>query len=194
MADKEKMPADQSQGGVHLHRTKNNQNAKAVSVALLQARVADGIDMALITKQAHWNLKGPQFIGVHLMLDTFREQQDEFVDTMAERIVQLGGTAFGTAQEVDKRTKLAPYPIDIYQVSDHVHALIDRYAEVANAIRANIDEVDEAGDAGHRRHLHRGVARHRQAVVVSRGAYPGAVGQRDVHHGQVGLRPTLPRA
>ena len=108
--------------------------------------MADGIDMSLITKQAHWNLKGPQFIGVHLMLDTFREQQDEYVDTMAERIIQLGGTVFGTVQQVDKRSKLEAYPVDIYQVSDHIHALIDRYAAVANAIRANIDEVDEAGD------------------------------------------------
>ena len=142
-----KMPADQTTGGVHMHRTKNNQNAKAVSVELLQARLADGIDMALITKQAHWNLKGPQFIGVHLMLDNFRKEQDEYVDMMAERITQLGGTARGTVQEVGKKTALTPYPVDIYQVSDHVHALIDRYAAVANAIRSNIDEVDEAGDA-----------------------------------------------
>ncbi len=146
MAKEQAMPAEQSQGGVHLHRTKNNQNAKAVSVELLQARVADAIDMSLITKQAHWNLKGPQFIGVHLMLDKFREEQDEYVDTMAERIIQLGGTVFGTVQQVDKRTKLDAYPVDIYQVSDHVHALIDRFAAVANAVRANIDEVDEAGD------------------------------------------------
>jgi starvation-inducible DNA-binding protein len=144
---KEKMPADQTQGGVHLHRTKNNQNAKAVAIELLQARLADAIDMGLTTKQAHWNLKGPQFIGVHMMLDTFRSEQDEFVDTMAERITQLGGTALGTLQEVAKKTTLPPYPVDIYQVSDHIHALIDRYALVANAVRAAIDEVDEAGDA-----------------------------------------------
>ncbi len=137
---------EQTKNGVHLHRTRNSQNAKGVAVALLQARVADAIDMALITKQAHWNLKGPQFIGVHLMLDTFRKEQDEFVDTMAERITQLGGTALGTTQEVAKMTKLPPYPVDIYQVSDHIHALIERYALVANAIRDNIDEVDEAGD------------------------------------------------
>ena len=137
---------EQTTGGVHLHPTRNNQNAKGVAVALLQARLADAIDMALITKQAHWNLKGPQFIGVHLMLDTFREEQDEFVDTMAERITQLGGTARGTTQEVASTTKLPAYPLDIYQVSDHIHALIERYALVANAIRANIDEVDEAGD------------------------------------------------
>ena len=137
---------DQVQGGVHLHKTRNSQNSKGVSMELLQARVADAIDMSLITKQAHWNLKGPQFIGVHLMLDNFRKEQDEYVDTMAERIVQLGGTVRGTVQEVAARTKLASYPIDIYQVSDHIHALIDRYATVANAVRESIDEADEAGD------------------------------------------------
>ncbi len=146
-ASRQKMPSDQTEGGVHMHHTKNNQNAKAVSIELLQARLADAIDMALITKQAHWNLKGPQFIGVHLMLDKFRDEQDEYVDMMAERITQLGGTARGTVQEVGKKTALKPYPVDIYQVSDHIHALIDRYATVANAIRDNIDEVDEAGDA-----------------------------------------------
>jgi len=139
--------SDQTKGGVHLHKTRNSQNSKGVAMELLQARVADAIDMALITKQAHWNLKGPQFIGVHLMLDTFRTEQDEYVDTMAERIIQLGGTVRGTVQEVGARTKLQSYPVDIYQVSDHIHALIERYATFANAIRDNIGEVDEAGDA-----------------------------------------------
>ena len=147
MASKDRMPAEQTQEGARLHRTKNNQNGRGVSVALLEKRISDGIDMALITKQAHWNLKGPQFIGVHLMLDTFREAQDEWVDMMAERITQLGGTAFGTVQEVAQRTALEPYPVNIYQVSDHIHALIDRYATVANALRSSIDEADEAGDA-----------------------------------------------
>ncbi len=125
----------------------NDQTAKGVAIELLQARMADAIDIALITRQAHWNLKGPQFIGIHLMLYNFREQQDEYVDTLAERITQLGGTARGTVQAVAKTTRLAPYPTDIYQVGDHIHALIERYAAFANAIRHNIDEVDEAGDA-----------------------------------------------
>jgi starvation-inducible DNA-binding protein len=46
------------------HSTRNNldSNAKTVAMQLLNARLADGIDLALATKQAHWNLKGPQFI------------------------------------------------------------------------------------------------------------------------------------
>jgi starvation-inducible DNA-binding protein len=131
------------------HKTRNNldSNAKAVAMALLNARVADSIDLALITKQAHWNLKGRQFIGIHEMLDGFRTQIDDFTDTMAERVVQLGGTALGTSQVVVKATGLKPYPTDIYAVEDHLHALIEAYGNVANAIRTSIAEADEAGDA-----------------------------------------------
>jgi starvation-inducible DNA-binding protein len=118
-----------------------------VSIALLNARVADAIDLALLTKQAHWNIKGPQFIALHEMIDGFRTEIDGHVDTMAERVVQLGGTALGTTQAVAKATALAPYPTDIYRTSDHLAALIERYAKVANAVRAGIDETGGAGDA-----------------------------------------------
>ena len=136
--------------GARLHKTNNDtqNNAKAVAMEVLQARLADGIDLALATKQAHWNLKGPQFIGVHLMLDKFRTEQDEYNDMMAERITQLGGTARGTVQEVSRETSLEAYPTDIYAVADHVKALIERMALYANAVRKNIDDTDEAGDAG----------------------------------------------
>jgi len=110
------------------HQTENDlkSNAKSVAIQLLNARVADCIDLALVTKQAHWNLKGRQFIGVHEMLDGFRTRVDGFVDTMAERVAQLGGTALGTTQTTVRATTLAPYPLDIYAIRDHLHALIDR--------------------------------------------------------------------
>jgi starvation-inducible DNA-binding protein len=132
-----------------MHKTKNDlkSNAKTVAIELLNARVADGIDLALITKQAHWNLKGPQFIAVHEMLDGFRTELDDFVDTMAERVVQLGGTALGTSQVVVKASSLPAYPTDIYAISDHLAALIDRYGAFANSVRENIDQSSEAGDA-----------------------------------------------
>lgn len=130
-------------------KTKNDvpTNAKAVAIELLNARVADGIDLALVTKQAHWNLRGPQFVAVHEMLDGFRTEIDDHVDTMAERVVQLGGTALGTTQTVAKATKLAPYPTDIHAIKDHLAELIERYGQLANAIRGNIDQAAEAGDA-----------------------------------------------
>jgi starvation-inducible DNA-binding protein len=130
------------------YQTKNDlsSNTKNVAIDILNTRLADAIDLALLTKQAHWNLKGPQFIAVHEMIDQFRTELDGHVDTMAERIVQLGGTALGTLQAVAKATSLAPYPTDIAKVEDHLAALIERYAKVANATRAAIDQADEAGD------------------------------------------------
>lgn len=132
-----------------LHETKNDlsANTKKVVVTMLNKRLAEAIDLALLTKQAHWNIKGPQFIAVHEMIDGFRTEIDGHIDTVAERIVQLGGTALGTTQAVAKASPLAPYPTDIYQTKDHLRELIERYAKVANAARAAIDEADEAGDA-----------------------------------------------
>lgn len=122
-------------------------NTKAVSINVLNARLADAIDLALLTKQAHWNIKGPNFIALHEMIDGFRTELDDHVDTIAERVVQHGGTALGTTQAVAQATTLAAYPTDIHASKDHLAALIERYGQVANSVRAAIDATAEAGDA-----------------------------------------------
>jgi len=131
------------------HPTRNNldEKTRAASVELLNARLADGIDLALATKQAHWNLRGPQFIAIHELLDTFRAELDAGNDLIAERVAQLGGVALGTTQIVVDATTVAPYPVDIFAVEDHLNALIERYGAVANAIREAIDASEKAGDA-----------------------------------------------
>ncbi|MCT6836876.1 MULTISPECIES: DNA starvation/stationary phase protection protein Dps [Bombella] len=133
---------------IHHFHTSNNtpDNTKSVSIETLNARLADLIDLALVTKQAHWNLKGTNFIGVHEMLDGFRGGLDGFIDTAAERAVQLGGVALGTVQTVHDHTNCAPYPTNIFTVLDHIKALAERYGVVANKIREAIKTTAEAGD------------------------------------------------
>lgn len=130
------------------HSTRNNldEQTRAASVQLLNARLADGIDLALAIKQAHWNMRGPQFISIHMLMDTFRDEVDAGNDLMAERAAQLGGTVLGTTQAVASGTSVKPYPVDIFAIEDHLTALIERFGTVANAIREAIDTVDEAGD------------------------------------------------
>lgn len=149
-ADEGKPLAKASESGktVKSSRIDLASNARTKVVGILNERLADGIDLALATKQAHWNLKGPGFIGVHLMLDGFRRDLDGHVDTVAERIAQLGGIALGTVQTTARGTSLSPYPTDIVTVPDHLGALIERYAATANAVREAIDATDETGDAG----------------------------------------------
>lgn len=122
-------------------------NVKSAMIDQLNGHLAEGIDLALLTKQAHWNIKGPGFIAVHEMLDGFRTELDIHVDTVAERVVQLGGIALGTVQAVASATPLKKYPTDMVKIDDHLAALIDRYAAVAKSTRAGIDSADDAGDA-----------------------------------------------
>ncbi len=132
-----------------MHKTLNNlpSNAKKAAISLLNDRLADVLDLKLITKQAHWNVKGPNFIALHEMFDGFAALLDGHADTIAERVAALGGTALGTTQVIAKSTKLEAYPTDISAGLDHVTALAARYGALANLVRKNIDEVDEAGEA-----------------------------------------------
>ncbi len=128
-----------------LHPTLNNEGKKHESIAVLNQMLVDFLDLALVTKQAHWNMRGSNFIGVHEMLDPFNEKLLDYADQLAERAVQLGGTAYGTPETIIETTTLQPYPLTISSTQDHLKELRDRYAHVANAVRSAIDE--EKADA-----------------------------------------------
>lgn len=136
-------------GSAKLRATRNDlgANAREVSVGVLNAALADTMDLTNAVRMAHWTVRGAQFASLHAMFETFYDQLEGITDEIAERIVQLGGTPDGTSQVIVAKSRLAPYPAGLRDGMDHVKALTDRYAVLAKAVREGIGATDEAGDA-----------------------------------------------
>ena len=124
------------------------ENARKDMVGVLNARLADTIALTNAVKQAHWNLKGRGFIGVHELLDDVADHLRDSADLMAERAAILGGLAQGTVEVAAKASGLEPYPTDITEIDDHIAALVDRFGAYSTNLREAIEAADEAGDEG----------------------------------------------
>jgi starvation-inducible DNA-binding protein len=133
-----------------MYPTRNDlpESARTRIIELLNARLADAIDLQTQMKQAHWNVKGPTFIALHELFDKVNEEVEDYVDLIAERAVQLGGVALGTARSVARRSQQKEYPLDISSGRDHVEAVSTALALFGKAVRAAIDASDGLHDAG----------------------------------------------
>lgn len=134
---------------IQLNATKHGLDAETrqSAVELLNARLADVIDLELQAKQAHWNVKGPNFIGLHELFDQVAAAAAKYKDEIAERAVVLGGVAVGTAHAVVERTTLAPYPVEAQDWHSHVECLSAALAKFGTALRQAIEDADELEDA-----------------------------------------------
>jgi len=115
-------------------------------IELLNQRLADCIDLQTQCKQAHWNVKGPSFIALHKLFDEINEEVEGYVDLLAERVVQLGGIAEGTARVVAQRSSLLNYPLTLSSGEDHVAALSDALARFGRTARLGIAEMNDLKD------------------------------------------------
>ncbi len=122
-------------------------SVRAEVAPLLNQRLADCIDLQTQCKQAHWNVKGPNFIALHKLFDEINEEVEEYIDLIAERIVQLGGVAAGTVGVVAQNTTLPPYPLTLSAGEDHVGALGIALSTFGRSVRLGIDELQDLGDA-----------------------------------------------
>ncbi len=116
-------------------------------IVILNERLSDAIDLQSQVKQAHWNVKGPNFIALHELFDKISDAALEHIDDIAERITSLGGTAEGTVAVAAKRSKLKNYPLSITAGKDHLFYLSTQLSVFGKAVRSGIDETGELGDA-----------------------------------------------
>jgi len=133
----------------NLCRTKNDlpERVRAEIVPLLNQRLADATDLQSQCKQAHWNVKGDNFIALHELFDKINEDVEDYVDLIAERCVQLGGTAEGTVRTVAKRSLLSEYSAPSANWKDHVEALSHALATFGEFARKGIESANTLNDA-----------------------------------------------
>ena len=131
-----------------MHKTMNpiSENIRGAMVELLQAHLGTAIDITYQTKQAHWNVKGMNFIAVHELFDELHDLTENYVDEIAERLTAMGGQAHGTVQSAVQNSILDAYPIDLVKSEDHLRRLTESYAKWSAAVAKGIDEASEAGD------------------------------------------------
>ena len=116
-------------------------------ITILNDQLVEMQALQMAVKQAHWNLKGDGFIGVHELLDGVSARLLTGIDTIAERAVILGGYARGTLEAAADKAKMTAYPVELTDLNDHVKELKDRFLSVGASIRQAATDAAEAGDA-----------------------------------------------
>ncbi|HMO80643.1 MAG TPA: DNA starvation/stationary phase protection protein Dps [Pyrinomonadaceae bacterium] len=134
---------------MELHETKIDlgKDEREKLVEILNRSLADAMDLKSQAKQAHWNVKGSNFIALHELFDQVAIQVETHVDDIAERVTSLGGTAMGTVRIAAERSSLSQYPLEISDGTAHVDALSTALADFGRKVRKCIDETDKLGDA-----------------------------------------------
>jgi starvation-inducible DNA-binding protein len=122
------------------------ENVRTDMIAMLNQQLADTFDLMSMTKQAHWNVKGPEFMQLHELYDMLAEGLIPHIDSIAERVNILGGVALGTVRMAAASSRLPEFTGEPFNGKEQVVEVVKRYAQVAASTRAGIDAADEAGD------------------------------------------------
>ncbi len=134
--------------GLFSTRNDLNPQSRQKIIALLNQQLADTFDLFSQTKQAHWNVKGLNAFSLHELFDKLAGQLVEDIDMVAERATALGGVAMGTARQSAAGSRLTEFPVDATTGTQHLEALVVRYAALAATTRSAIDAATQLNDAG----------------------------------------------
>jgi len=133
---------------IRMIQTKNDLPSKTrrQMAELLNARLADVLDLYTHAKQAHWNVRGARFLSLHELFDKVAEMAESHADDIAERSAQLGGEVYGTLRAGATATSLREYPLNIATGDEHIEALASSLAAFGKNVRQAIDTAEKADD------------------------------------------------
>jgi starvation-inducible DNA-binding protein len=110
---------------------------------LLQKQLSTYNDLHLTLKHVHWNVVGPNFIGVHEMIDPQVDLVRGYADEVAERIAALGVSPQGTPGAIIKDRTWDDYSVGRDTVLSHLAALDLVYTGINEDTRKAIDRLDD---------------------------------------------------
>lgn len=114
--------------------------------AILQQHLVDGVDLFTQLKQASWNVKGPDTVPLRRLFRAVAKSVQRACDSVATRIVALGGRAEATARITALRSTIIEFPSDVEQGLVYVAAVAARVSLFGKGIRASIARVANCGD------------------------------------------------
>lgn len=112
----------------------------------LNVNMAVAFDLYSQVKQAHWNVVGPNFIAVHLLLDEQAAMLTKQVDTYAERLRAVGGVPGGTIRQASRTSTLPDLEARDLPVLEAIEALVHRFEMYSESVHAAAEQSGDTGD------------------------------------------------
>lgn len=123
-----------------------DETSKFELVDLVSQSLADTLDLAYQTKQAHWNVKGPHLNGMHILFDQLYTQLGCIADDLTQRALACGGQTLATIRAAGTVSQLLGYPLDTLPGMATVNALVERYGDYTSRIRQAFRMARKLGD------------------------------------------------
>ena len=123
-------------------------NARQQSVQILNQILADTMTLRDMYKKHHWQMSGATFYQLHLLLDKHYDEQAELVDTIAERIMALGGISIAMAPDVAEMTRIPRPPKGREDVPTQLARLLEAHEIILRQAHEGAEQADDSGDDG----------------------------------------------
>ncbi|MBB3475751.1 Dps family protein [Sphingomonas sp. BK345] len=123
-------------------------DARAQSVEILNQVLADTMTLRDMYKKHHWQMSGATFYQLHLLLDKHFDEQSDLVDTVAERIMALGGISIAMAPDVAEMTRIPRPPRGREDVPSQLARLLEAHEMILRLAHDGAKATDASGDDG----------------------------------------------